>query len=379
MISVKVSEGRSAVEALAGEWDALVGDAFTAAFAQSAWYLAWLDAFEPSNIAVITARQDGRLVGLLPMARARTDARGLYFTQISQIARGNYEAPIVEPALASTVLPAMLDAAVSHFGRRGAFWWPNVPSADPSAALFRDWFASRNMPYVEEVEVAPRLRLHGRNFDEIEKEWTSSHRKDVRRQRKRLGSEKGPVSLWVPSSLEEAEPVLTEFFRVHDEKWVSQGFPGIFTPAMQRHFRAILRRLWSKSLHFSTVRCGETHVSYLVGFFAGGWLQYYRPSYRPEFGVYSPSKIHVGLLVEEACRRQWMGIDFLLGGYPYKHSWANETIQVTSFLAGFHKWAPSYVWFTRGKPWAKKRFTGAYNETKMWLQKTLFRTPKHPG
>jgi hypothetical protein len=107
----------------------------------------------------------------------------------------------------------------------------------------------------------------------------------------------------------------------------------------------------------------------VLGFFAGGWLQYFRPSYRPEFGLYSPSKIHVGLLVEEACRQKWIGIDFLLGGYPYKYSWANETGEVTSFLAGFHECAPAYVWFTRGKPWAKKRFTGTYNETKMWLQK----------
>jgi len=374
MILVEVSEGRSAVEALAKEWDVLVGDTFTSAFAQSAWYLAWLDAFQPSKIAVITAREGGRLVGLLPLSRARTDVRGLYFTQISSIARGNYESPIVNSEFASAVLPTMLDTAISHFGRRGAFWWPNMPVTDVSAGLLRSWFASHNMPYIEEKEVAPRLRLNGRNFEEVEKEWTSSHRKDVRRQHKRLIADKGPVSLWVPSSLEEAEPVLTEFFRVHDEKWISQGFPGMFTPELQRHFRAILRRLWGPSLHFSTVRCGETDVSYLIGFFAGGWLQYYRPTYRPEFGVYSPSKIHVGMIVEEACRRKWMGVDFLLGGYPYKYTWANETMEVTTFTAGFHKWAPSYLWFTRGKPWAKQRFTGAYNGTKMWLQKTLRRT-----
>lgn len=361
------------MEALADEWDALVGDSFTAAFSQSAWYLAWLDAFQPQKIAVITAREGDELVGLLPLARARTDVRGLFFTNVAPIARGNYEAPIVRPEVAAEALPAMLDAAARYFGRYGTFWWPNIPTDDSSLDLLRKWLASRQMPHVEEKEVAPRLRLNGRTFEEVERDWTSSHRKDVRRQRKRLASEKGPVSLWVPSSIEEAEPVLTEFFRVHDNKWLSQGFPGIFTPELQRHFRAILRRLFGHSLHFSTVRCGETDVSYLLGFFAGGWLQYYRPSYRPEFGVYSPSKIHLGLIVEEACRQKWTGVDFLLGGYAYKYAWANETTEVTSVLAGFHKWAPSYLWFTRGKPWAKRRFTGVYNDAKIWLQRMMHR------
>jgi CelD/BcsL family acetyltransferase involved in cellulose biosynthesis len=370
MISVEVLQGRAAVESLADEWDVLVGNSFTASFGQSAWYLAWLDAFPYRNIAVITARQGGRLVGLLPLARVRTDVRGLYFTNLSPIARGNYEAPIVQPDLAAEVLPAMLDAAIRHFGRYVTLAWPNIPVTDPSLGVLRSWFASRGMPFVEENEVAPRLRLNGRTFEEVEQDWTSSHRKDVRRQRKRLASEKGPVSLWFPSSIEEAEPVLTEFFKVHDEKWLSQGFPGMFTPQLQRHFRAILHRLWDHGFHFSTVRCGGTDVSYLIGFFAGGWLQYYRPSYRPEFGVYSPSKIHLGLIVEEACRQKWTGVDFLLGGYPYKYAWANETMEVTSVLAGGHKWTPSYLWFTRGKPWAKQRFTGLYNRAKMYLQKT---------
>src|SRR5437764_14794315 len=127
MISIEVLRGRAAVEGLAEEWDALVGDAFSTSFAQSAWHLAWIEAFEPSKIAAITARADGRLVGLLPMARARADVRGLFFTNLAPLARANYEAPIVETGLAADALPAMLDAAVRDFGRDGAVWRPTMP------------------------------------------------------------------------------------------------------------------------------------------------------------------------------------------------------------------------------------------------------------
>jgi CelD/BcsL family acetyltransferase involved in cellulose biosynthesis len=235
--------------------------------------------------------------------------------------------------------------------------------------LLRSYFKQRRMPWVESGEGAPRLRLDGREFEEVEQDWTSSHRKDVRRQRKRLAAEKGPLSLWQPSSIEQAEPVLAEFFQVHDEKWLSQGFPGMFqSPEQQRHFRAILRHLWGKGLHFSTLLCGDTHVSYQFGFFAGNWLQWFRPSYRTEFGVYSPSKIHVGMVIEEACRQKWNGVDFLLGEEPYKLLWANDSTEVVNLHAGFHEWAPSYFWFTRGKPYVKERLAGRYVRAKAWLQ-----------
>lgn len=375
MISVDVSKGRPALEALVGEWEDLIGDSFTSAFSHPAWFLAWIDAFQPQKIAVVTARDEGRLVGVLPLARSRTDARGLFFKQISPIASGDYQAPIVVPEMASTILPLMLNAGFRYFGRHGVFWWPNIPKNDPSLALLRSYFESSHMPVTEVGEACLRLRLDGRDIETVEKDWTASHRKDVRRQRKRLAAERGPVSLWIPSSPQEAEPVLEEFFRVHDEKWLAQGYPGMFhNPRQRTLFRSLLHGLWGHGLHFSTVLCGDVHVSYQFGFFAGGWLQWYRPSYRSEFGVYSPSKIHVALVVEEACRSHWNGVDFLLGDENYKTLWANESIEVVTFHAGFHKWAPSYLWFTKGKPYVKSRLWRTYFDMKIWLQKRRGKT-----
>lgn len=369
MISVQILQGRAAIEGLADEWQALLEDTYAAAFSSPFWYLAWIDAFPPKRIAIVTAREGDRLVGVLPLGRLRTDARGLYFTLVGPPARGDYHVPIVEPDRAAIALPAMLDAALRHYGRRGVYWWPNVPTTDSSLALLRSFFDSHGMPYVEERETAPRLRIDGLDFATVEQGWPASHRKDVRRQRKRL-AEQGPVSLWQPSTVAEAEPVLSEFFLVHDEKWLAQGFPGMFQQASNRvHFQSLLRGLWGHGLHFSTVRCGHTDVSYHFGFFSGGWLQWYRPSYRSSFGGFSPSKIHIAMLIEEACRSKWKGMDFLLGAEPYKDLWANETAEVVSIHAGFHEWAPSYFWFSRGKPYTRQHLQLAYMRARAWLQK----------
>jgi len=369
MIAVEIAKGKEAMEALAAEWDALVGDSYATAFSQSAWYLAWLDAFTAKNVTVITARENGRLVGVLPQGRIRTDARGMYFSLVTPFAWGDYMPPIVDPRAAHEALPAMLEASFRHYDGGGVYFWANIPLADPSLEILRSFFASRRMPVSEQRERAARLRIDGATFQELEKRWRSSHRIDVRRQRKRL-AEQGPVSLWQPSSIEEAEPVLDEFFKVHDEKWLSQGYPGMFQdPAKRLHFKSVLRRMWGRGAHFSTVRCGSTDVSYHFGFFAGGWLQWYRPSYRSEFSGFSPSKIHIALLLEEACKSQWQGMDFLLGPEPYKDLWSNETMEVTSIFAGSHRWSPSYFWFTKGKPYTKAKLARTYVDLKTWLQK----------
>ena len=377
MISIDITEGRTALLALTPEWKDLVGDSFTAVSSQPAWYLAWLDAFHTKHPTFITARHQGKLVGVLPLTRFRTDSRGLYFTQVAPFARADYQPPVVAPEFLTQALPALLDAAIRRFGKYGVFWWPNIPVTDPSVDVLRSFFRERRMPFVEEGEVAPRLRLDGRDFPALEKAWSSSHRIDVRRQRKRLAAAQGPLSLWIPSSVDEAEPVLTEFFRVHDQKWLAQGFPGLFQqPEQQRHFRAMLTRLWGQGLLFSTVRCGNLDVSYSFGFFSGRWAQWYRPSYRSDFHNFSPSKVHIALLLEKACAEQWQGIDFLLGGEPYKDVWADETLHVTSFLAGFGAWRPSYLWFSRGKPFFRRHLSVTRLRIQAWFQSRSKKDPQ---
>lgn len=370
MISVEVAQGREALDHLTEEWEALLGDSFAAVFSHPSWYRAWLEAFPVRRPAALTARAAGRLIGVLPLARARTNASGLYFTRVAPWARADYQPPIIAAEFVAEALPSMLEAARRHFGRGGTWWWPDIPEGDPSLPVLRSFFRAHRMPFVEERNVCPRLRLEaGSDYHVLERQWSASHRGDVRRQRKLLAAQ-GPLALWQPSTPDEAKALLEEFFGVHDEKWLSQGYPGRFQDEAQRaHFRAVLRHMWGRGLHFSTLRCGETTVSYLFGFLSGGWLQSYRPTYRPEFGRFSPGKVHMAFLVEEACRQGWKGVDLLQGDDPYKRAWSNEILEVISFHAASHPWVPSYWWFTRGKPFVRGRFQRPQMRLTAWLQK----------
>lgn len=373
MISIEISKGVQAIEAIHSEWSDIVdrSESGGSIFVRPEWHLAWLDSHPKTVPTVITARLEGRLVGVLPLVRFQTGAKDMFTTLIapSAVDTCDQQSPIVEASSASVVLPALFSAAFRHFGKRHVTLWRGVPADDPKLEVLREYFREQSISWQESRELAPRMRLPGITYQDAEKQWSANHRIDVRRRRKRL-AEKGIVSLWRPSSLSEADEALEAFFDVHDSKWLSQGIPGRFQdPSKRQLYRSMLRRLWGRGMHFSTVRCGGVDLSYHFGFLSGGWLLWYTPAYRLEYAHLSPGKIHIALLVEECYRAGWKGIDFLLGDEPYKFSWSNDQTEIVNLYASHYSWLPAYLWFTRARPVVRSRLLGLYWRSKSWMQR----------
>jgi CelD/BcsL family acetyltransferase involved in cellulose biosynthesis len=368
-LSITVLEGVSNLESIAAEWDQAVPESFTATLTRSSWFLAWQQSFQPKQVVGVLARENGRLVGLLPMSLVKTDARGLYFCQATNFARGDYQPPIVASGAGAGVLPALLDAALDHFGKRIVYWFANIPETDASARILPSHLSSRGLVVAEQVQTAPRLSIDGRTYSQIESTWSPSHRTDVRRQRKRMAA-LGELRVWQPQNLNDAHALLEELFVVHDEKWVSQKQPGRFhDPAERAHFCTILDKMWGRGLHLSALKCGETNVSYGFGFFSDGWIQWYRPTYRTDYQNYSPGKVHIALLLEEICQNNWKGLDFLTGAEAYKLQWSSETMKVLDFYASFSNRSPAFQWFTKGKPYVRDRLGPMYAQMQARLKK----------
>ncbi|HEX5421482.1 MAG TPA: GNAT family N-acetyltransferase [Gammaproteobacteria bacterium] len=379
MIATEIVEGMNGLQAIEEEWRALVGDSFSAVFSRPEWHRAWLDAFPPKQIALVTARLAGRLVGLLPLSLIRSDARGLYLSLVAPIARGDYQSPIVEAAAAHDALPAMLDAAVRRFGRHTVYWFPNIPSDAPALPILLSYMQRRGMVYSATTEVAPRLHINGRTYREIEAAWSAGHRKEVRNKRRRMAA-LGELCLWRPRTLDEALPALEEFFAVHDEKWLSQGRPARFrNPQYRRHFMAMAQRLWNRGLHLTALRCGATNVFTSMSFVSDGWVLLYRPAMRLEYQKHSPGTVFISMLIEEACRLSWQGIDFLLGAEDFKFRWSNDTLKVVGLHAAFSAWSLPYQWFARGKPYMLQRLEPEMARAKACVQRALTRAPSPAG
>lgn len=360
---------REDITQLAPMWYALVEGTEGESFSSPWWYLAWLEAFPVDALAVVTAHEDGELVGVLPLGRTRTDWRGLFFPRVAPFARGDFQPPIMAPDRTATLLPQMLDLGRAALGKRHGLWWPNLREDSGELDIVRAYCRERAMPWIEECEPAPRLEIRGRTLEAVERAWAASHRGDVRRQRRRLEAT-APLTIWEPRTIDEALPVLDDFFCVHDAKWLTQGYPGRFAdPANRNHFRAVLSNMLGRGAHFSALAVGDTNVSYIFGFLVGGWLQVYRPTFRPEFSNFSPSKVHLGMLLERGCAEGWHGIDFLLGAEPYKLQWSDKVVETTTITAGSSAYAPSYHWYGRARPALKNRYAAKLLRAKGMVQR----------
>ncbi len=367
-IRIHILTNRDSISDVSRDWEQLIEGSAAEVLSSPNWCLAWLDANQVSQIAIFCAYQESQLVGVLPMALHRTDAKGLFLNVVAPIAPADYQPAIVTGGVQTGIIQKMLGAAFEHFRHVGTISWPNIPSEDPANQAILEFCESNGMRVYDESEIAPRLSLDGRDFDEVEKAWTANHRGDVRRRYRRI-QELGDTRLWEPKSLREAESAIMTFFDVHDEKWLASGFPGQFqSPSVRKHFLALAKRFWSKGLHFTTVRCGEVDVSFHFGFLAGGWVQWYRPSYRSDFGRYSPGKVHLYLLTKMACDKGWKGIDFLLGEESYKGSWANEKITVNSLWIGPGSPSLSFWWFSVGRPYFKRKLAYRLLRAKAFVQ-----------
>lgn len=369
MYELRILSSPDAVAKVADDWFDLVRGTPYEVFSSPAWYSAYQSAKDIRKVALVCAYKSGSLVGILPLNRQRADYKGLYLSSVTPYAIGDYQPLIVREELAAEVLPLLLDEARKYFGRSSTFWWPFIPEQHPSLPVLRAYYQSLGMHVFEAEETAPKLHINGRSFEELERVWPASYRNDTRRQRRRL-AEVGSVTLWEPSTLEEADALLTEFFPVHDEKWLSQGYPGKFQSKSERDlFRAMLHHLWGKGMYFTTIRCGDVNVSYHFGFLAGGWIQWYRPSYRSEYHKYSPGKIHIAMLLEEACQSGLNGFDFLLGEEPYKLILSDSSQKVVSIWASGSSNSPSYWWPTTGKRYLQQRYMKHFMKLRTLIQK----------
>jgi CelD/BcsL family acetyltransferase involved in cellulose biosynthesis len=212
-----------------------------------------------------------------------------------------------------------------------------------------DWVVSHLRGYLARRTHAV-LALES-DYAKVEGRWRSSHRRDIRRQRKRLEAE-GAVSLSVLADGDDVDAVLAGFFDTHRRKWASTGDERVAHDPVWPLLPAFYARLWTLLsgtglVHFSVLRLDGRPVSYHFGFIHNRRFYFYKPAYDPDYENLSPGKVHVAMLIAAGCDASWDVFDFLLGDESYKYAWTSEKNFVLSVVSkgGRTSWAPLRAWW----------------------------------
>jgi CelD/BcsL family acetyltransferase involved in cellulose biosynthesis len=314
---------------LRSEWDDLLG-ANGCVFLTHEWLFTWWRHLaDGRELSIVTAREDGRLCGVLPLAlrppdRIRVTPRRLEFLG-SGIIGSDYLDVILRPGFEQQTLSAFADwlHGASHVLRlsqlrRGAC----VAQLLARALDARGWTVLDT-----KINICPFIDLSGHTWETYLASLTGNHRYNFHRRLKRLAGSPD-FRLQQPSCVNEVLRDLDTLIELHRKRWqsraeASEGFATDAIRAFHREFATLaFERNW---LRLSTIWLGDRALASLYGLHYGDVFSFYQSGFDPEFASHSAGLVIMGLAIRKALEDGCVEYDLLHGDEEYKFHWTGKT------------------------------------------------------
>jgi CelD/BcsL family acetyltransferase involved in cellulose biosynthesis len=337
-------------EPLADEWDALADRAGAPAFLRPGWVAAWWQAFGKGALEILTIRQSGHLVGLVPVYRRHGALR----------TTTNWHTPTFGSlADNSDVAHELARTVFSRAPRRAS-----LAFVDPSGADFDAW---RSAARAARYRVLVRL-LQRSPFVEVDRDWETyraglsrRYLRDRERDLRRLERE-GRVALEFSDGRERFDELLAEGLRVEAAAWKgSRGTAIASRPETRRFYRDV--GLWAAErgwLRLVFLRVNGRAVAFQYSVQEGGVYHFIKGGYDPAFRRMSPGKLIIYLTLKHTFSTGLARYEMLGDAEPYKLKWASssrDSVLLDAFaptMAGLLTWAVHAY----GRPLAKNAHLG---------------------
>ncbi|HET7208494.1 MAG TPA: GNAT family N-acetyltransferase [Terriglobales bacterium] len=327
MLSVVTYRTWDEVQELREQWNPLLSKSLNdTVFLTWEWVSAWWNSYGANRIPfVLSAWEDGELVGVAPLYAQQMGWLGQDWTGLRLIGDGSHDSDYLD----CFSQPGREAEVMTFFVRflelqRSSWDWlelngPRQHSASTSALLTcareRGWGARSESISCATLQLPP-------TWDEYLKQLEPRFRTKVRSSLSSLQQCVGSAPLECGSK-EEIESWLPPFFDLHSRRWSSQGQPGVFRDAAKRSFYGELSRLaldrgW---LAFHRLNWGERPLAFQHGLLYRNRFHLLQEGYDPAFSAIRP-----GVALRAWLMRRWIeaGVqeyDFLAGAARYKLEW----------------------------------------------------------
>lgn len=275
-------------------WDLWRRDPQATPFQSPAWLLSWRRHFCEGESIVVSLRQEGRLLGLLPLLRL--DGRLiLWGAGTTDWLGGLFDPALEEQALYRAF--AALDEPLDLFQLPPASRLTNCPA--PQGWEERKGF-SESCPVLSlPVRLSANMRQNLRYY---------------RRRAARLGI--GEPQAGTPDHMR-------DLASLHTRRWRERAQPGVFADprflAWQEEAAPLLEEAGLLRLYVMRMERSVVAIIYLLA--AKGRAFYYIGGFDPAHGKLGLGTILVGYAIAEAERAGMISFDFLRGQESYKYRW----------------------------------------------------------
>jgi len=309
---------------LEAEWNELLAESANhVPFLRYEYLRAWWETrgggeWPQAELAIVTAHQDGRLVGVAPLFYAVHQGVPSLLL-LGSIEISDYLDLIARPQ----DLPAFVDALLPFLRRQtGLPAWQaldlyNLLEDSPSLSILQAAAQAAGWQYsLERLQHSPCIRLPG-DWETYLAGIDKKQRHEIRRKMRRAEESATPVNWYIAADAGQLAGEIEDFMRLMAQDEQKAAF---LTPGMRRHMAATMRCAFDAGclqLAFLTVD-GHKAAAYLsFDYLNRLWI--YNSGLDRQFTEYSPGWVLLGHLLRWANENGRTEFDFMRGDEEYKY------------------------------------------------------------
>ena len=272
--------------------------------------------WQNAQLVLVSAREDGRLIGIAPLFVAEYEGKSSLLL-VGSIEISDYLDLIVRMDDHSRFITGLLDFLASTIPDNwSTVDWYNLPESSPTLATLKAEAESRGWAHLEEMyRPTPRIALNG-SFDEYLSRVEKKQRHEIRRKMRRaIESERGVR--WFISDMADPEAEIDSFLKLMEQ---DQGKASFLREPMRAQMRDVIRTAHENGwLWLAFLEADGQRIAAALNFDYENKLWGYNAGVNRDFMDLSPGWVLLGHVLEWCCQNGRYEFDFMRGDEDYKY------------------------------------------------------------
>jgi len=316
----------SELESLAPEWNAVLAESVTnVPFLRYEYLHSWWETrgggeWHAAELAIVIARQAGKLVGIAPLFSALNRDGLPALMLLGSIEISDYLDLIVHPANLKSFLTGLIDF-IDASGNGLAGWntldWQNLLETSPTLPVLKEdaerrgWVFHQNQTYH-----APSIPLMG-DFDAYLCGIDKKQRHEIRRKMRRALESEITVRWYVVTNAASLDDEVDDFLALMAEEPEKARF---LTQPMRKQMHLSCRAAFENGwLQLAFLEVGGKKAAGYLNFDYLNQIWVYNSGLNRSFLELSPGWVLLGYLLQWANENKRSHFDFMRGGEEYKY------------------------------------------------------------
>ncbi len=270
-----------------------------------------------AELVLISASENGRLIGIAPLFKAVHEGRDELLL-VGSIEISDYLDLIVRPEDATRFLSALLDfLGGSPRWNKQPLDWYNLPESSQTLTGLQTESEKRGWSYGQEIyRPTPHIVLNG-DFEAFLGGLDKKQRHEIRRKMRRAAEAPVPVDFHIVEDAGELDSVTEDFLRLMAQDASKAEF---LRPAMREHMRAVVREAFAaKYLWLVFLMVNGAPAAAALNFDYKNKIWGYNSGVDREHMELSPGWVLLAHEIQWACEHGRREFDFMRGDEEYKY------------------------------------------------------------